>query len=42
MVADPRRSNGSGWMVLEDPEGNRFRVVRSDEERAAQSSDDTA
>jgi hypothetical protein len=38
-VADRRRPDGSGWMVLEDPAGNRFCVVRSDAERASQSSD---
>jgi catechol 2,3-dioxygenase-like lactoylglutathione lyase family enzyme len=37
-VADRRRPDGSGWMVLEDPNGNRFCIVRSDGERAAQGS----
>jgi hypothetical protein len=41
-VADRRRPDGTGWMVLEDPVGNRFCIVRSDAERAAQSNDDTA
>jgi hypothetical protein len=36
-VADLRRPDGSGWMVLEDPMGNRFCIVRSDAERARQS-----
>lgn len=33
-VADRRRPDGSGWMVLADPAGNQFCIVRSDEERA--------
>ena len=33
-VADRRRPDGSGWMVLADPAGNRFCIVRSDQERA--------
>lgn len=32
-VADRRRPDGSGWVVLADPTGNRFCVLRSDEER---------
>jgi hypothetical protein len=40
-VADRRRPDGSGWMVLEDPVGNRFCIVRGDAERAAQDSDHT-
>lgn len=32
-VADHRRPDGSGWMVLADPEGNEFCIVRSDAER---------
>ena len=32
-VADHRRSDGSGWVVLADPEGNEFCVLRSDAER---------
>lgn len=32
-VADRRKPDGTGWMVLADPDGNRFCVVRSDEER---------
>jgi catechol 2,3-dioxygenase-like lactoylglutathione lyase family enzyme len=35
-VADRRRPDGSGWVVLADPEGNEFCIVRSDAERAAQ------
>jgi catechol 2,3-dioxygenase-like lactoylglutathione lyase family enzyme len=34
-VADRRRPDGAGWMVLEDPAGNRFCIVRSDAERAS-------
>ncbi|CAN5324659.1 VOC family protein [soil metagenome] len=34
-VADRRRPNGSGWVVLADPEGNEFCILRSDAERAA-------
>ena len=34
IVADRRRPDGSGWVTLEDPEGNEFCIVRSDEERA--------
>ncbi|MEP1124646.1 MAG: VOC family protein [Ilumatobacter sp.] len=33
-VADRRNADGTGWMVLADPEGNHFCIVRSDEERA--------
>lgn len=33
-VADRRNSDGSGWMVLADPAGNHFCILRSDEERA--------
>lgn len=41
-VADRRRPGGSGWMVLEDPVGNRFCILRSDAERSAQGSDHTS
>ena len=34
MVADHRRNDGSGWVVLADPEGNEFCVERSAQERA--------
>jgi hypothetical protein len=34
-IADRRRPDGSGWVVLADPEGNQFCVLRSDAERAA-------
>lgn len=34
-VADHRRDDGSGWVVLADPESNEFCVERSDAERAA-------
>jgi len=33
-VAD-RRPDGSGWVVLADPEGNEFCILRSDAERVA-------
>lgn len=32
-VADRRRADGSGWVVLADPEGNEFCILRSDAER---------
>lgn len=32
-IADRRNPDGTGWMVLADPAGNHFCVVRSDEER---------
>jgi Glyoxalase-like domain len=35
-VADRRNPDGTGWMVLADPEGNEFCIVRSDAERARQ------
>ncbi|MET8835324.1 VOC family protein [Micromonospora sp. NPDC004540] len=35
VVADRRDPDGSGWVVLADPEGNEFCVLRSDAERAA-------
>jgi hypothetical protein len=34
-VADHRRADGTGWVVLADPEGNEFCVERSASERAA-------
>jgi catechol 2,3-dioxygenase-like lactoylglutathione lyase family enzyme len=33
MVADQRRTDGGGWVVLSDPEGNEFCIERSDAER---------
>ncbi|MER7893340.1 VOC family protein [Micromonospora sp. NPDC094482] len=36
-VADHRRSDGSGWVLMADPEGNEFCVLRSAGERAATS-----
>jgi hypothetical protein len=36
-VADRRQPNGTGWVVLGDPEGNEFCVLRSDAERASSS-----
>jgi hypothetical protein len=35
VVGDLRRPDGSGWVVLADPEGNEFCILRSDAERAA-------
>lgn len=32
-VADRRNPDGTGWMVMADPDGNLFCIVRSDEER---------
>jgi predicted enzyme related to lactoylglutathione lyase len=37
MVEDLRRPDGTGWVVLADPEGNEFCVLRSAAERAATS-----
>ena len=37
VVADRRNADGTGWMVLADPGGNHFCIVRSDEERNQQS-----
>lgn len=34
LVDDQRRPDGSGWVVMADPEGNEFCVERSVEERA--------
>ena len=34
-LADRRRPDGSGWVVLADPEGNEFCILRSDAERTA-------
>jgi predicted enzyme related to lactoylglutathione lyase len=34
-VEDRRRPDGSGWVVLADPEGNEFCILRSPAERAA-------
>ncbi|WP_330347966.1 VOC family protein [Streptomyces sp. NBC_00582] len=35
LVSDMRRSDGTGWVVLADPEGNEFCVERAESERAA-------
>jgi catechol 2,3-dioxygenase-like lactoylglutathione lyase family enzyme len=35
VVDDLRREDGAGWVVLADPEGNEFCILRSDAERAA-------
>jgi predicted enzyme related to lactoylglutathione lyase len=34
LVEDHRRPDGTGWVVLADPEGNEFCVERSEAERA--------
>ena len=34
-IADRRNPDGTGWMVLADPEGNHFCILRSDYERTA-------
>jgi predicted enzyme related to lactoylglutathione lyase len=34
-VDDRRNPDGTGWVVLADPEGNEFCILRSDAERAA-------
>jgi predicted enzyme related to lactoylglutathione lyase len=34
-VADHRKPDGTGWVVMADPEGNEFCVERSEAERAA-------
>lgn len=33
-VADRRNPDGTGWVVLADPAGNPFCILRSDQERA--------
>ncbi|MQS09330.1 VOC family protein [Streptomyces alkaliphilus] len=37
-VADHRNPDGSGWVILADPEGNEFCVLRSESDRAAMNS----
>jgi catechol 2,3-dioxygenase-like lactoylglutathione lyase family enzyme len=37
LIDDQRRPDGTGWVVLADPEGNEFCVERSAAERAATS-----
>jgi hypothetical protein len=34
-VTDLRNADGSGWLVLADPEGNEFCILRSDAEMSA-------
>lgn len=41
-VADRRQPDGRGWMVLEDPAGNHFCIVRGPADRAAEAGDDPA
>jgi predicted enzyme related to lactoylglutathione lyase len=33
LLDDRRQADGSGWLVLADPEGNEFCILRSDAER---------
>lgn len=33
-IGDRRNDDGTGWVVLADPEGNEFCILRSDAERA--------
>ncbi len=35
VVDDLRKPDGTGWVVLADPEGNEFCILRGDAERAA-------
>ncbi|OZM72577.1 glyoxalase [Amycolatopsis antarctica] len=35
VVDDRRQDDGTGWVVLADPEGNEFCVLRSESDRAA-------
>jgi predicted enzyme related to lactoylglutathione lyase len=37
-VADRRNPDGSGWVVLADPEGNEFCILRTEAEAAVQRS----
>jgi predicted enzyme related to lactoylglutathione lyase len=37
LVADQRRPDGTGWVVLADPEGNEFCVLRSEAELTSSS-----
>ncbi len=34
-IDDLRKPDGTGWVVLADPEGNEFCILRNDAERAA-------
>jgi len=38
VVTDRRNPDGTGWVVLADPEGNEFCILRSENEVAAQRS----
>ncbi|GGQ46297.1 VOC family protein [Couchioplanes azureus] len=38
VVADHRNPDGTGWVLLADPEGNEFCILRSEAEVAAQRS----
>ncbi|WP_422738965.1 VOC family protein [Micromonospora sp. WMMD729] len=39
--ADRRHADGTGWVVLADPEGNEFCVLRSAAERTRAASEET-
>ncbi|WP_412738640.1 VOC family protein [Krasilnikovia sp. MM14-A1259] len=41
LVSDQRKTDGTGWAVLADPEGNEFCVERSDAERGSDGPDAT-
>lgn len=34
-VDDQRREDGGGWVVLQDPEGSKFRILRGQQEHTA-------
>jgi predicted enzyme related to lactoylglutathione lyase len=38
VVADRRNPDGTGWVVLADPEGNEFCILRSESELSTQQS----
>jgi predicted enzyme related to lactoylglutathione lyase len=40
LVDDQRRADGTGWVVLADPEGNEFCVLRGAAERAGASTEE--
>jgi predicted enzyme related to lactoylglutathione lyase len=42
VVGDHRNPDGTGWVVMADPEGNEFCVERSDAERSGSGGPDTS
>jgi predicted enzyme related to lactoylglutathione lyase len=40
VYADLREPDGTGWVTMQDPEGNEFCVVRSDAERTEENTED--